>query len=202
MRVNEVFKSLQGEGRYMGIPVVFVRLQGCSLHCPWCDSSGTWDDEAGTEMTVDELLGTVQSKMRRQGIIVVTGGEPTEQAAELYAFVQQAKYEGWRCHLETNGTNEISRGYFEWIVCSPKPGNNYDVPAGVDELKYVVGVGDDLEKIIHPGLREKFARRIWLQPKANGDEIVRENVKWCYEQVMKDNRLRLGCQFHKLLGIK
>lgn len=200
MVINEVFKSIQGEGRYMGVPVVFVRTQGCSLRCPFCDQNNTWA-YTEKEFKPEEVLGMVESKMRIPGIIVITGGEPTEQN-DLYQFVRIAKYEGWKCHLETNGTEDIASGYFDWVVCSPKERNEYRVPKGVDELKYVIKNGDDINHIIDAGVRHKFARRIWLQPMANGDEIVAENVRFCYEQVMKDNRLRLGFQFHKYLGVR
>lgn len=203
MLINEIFYSIQGEGRYMGVPVVFVRVQGCSLHCPWCDSNNTWQEDESRDMEIKQILNDV-NRCAPLGCktIVVTGGEPTEQE-DLYQFAQEAIYAGYRCHLETNGTDdEIIRGYFDWIVCSPKPGANYHISKGVDELKYVIGVGDDINKIIPPAVRDQFKGRIWLQPKADGNKVVSENVQYCLQQVLKDPRLRMGYQFHKLVGVR
>lgn len=203
MTINEIFYSIQGEGRYMGVPVVFIRVQGCSLHCPWCDSANTWGHK-GLEYRSDavQLINDINRAAKGNcKTIVITGGEPTEQK-DLYRMVEELKFAGYHCHLETNGTDDIQRGYFEWVVCSPKPGNDYIVPKGVDELKYVIGVGDDINKIISAGIRDQFKGRIWLQPKADGNKVIPENVQYCLEQVLKDSRLRLGYQFHKLVGVR
>ena len=201
MKVNEIFYSIQGEGRYLGVPAVFVRTQGCSAHCPFCDSASTWS-ESTVDMSIKDILLDVNRARRGDcSLIVVTGGEPTEQE-DLYRFAEEALYNGYRCHLETNGSDDIIRGYFDWVVCSPKEAYKFNVPQGIDELKYVIGAGDDINKIIPAGIRDKFRGRIWLQPKANGNNIVQENVQYCLEQVMRDPRLRLGLQYHKMIGVR
>lgn len=200
MVINEIFRSIQGEGRHMGRPALFIRTQGCSLHCPWCDSARTWGYE-GKEMSVDYILKLVQSSIKPGDIVVITGGEPTEQH-DLYELASELKYLGISVHLETNGTEDIDRGYFEWVVCSPKPGNNYEVPSGVDELKYVVGADDDVYKMISAGILHKFAGRIWLQPKADGDTVPRSSIDACINAALKDPRLRVGVQLHKVLGVR
>ena len=53
--INEIFKSIQGEGSYTGSPVMFIRLQGCSVGCAWCDTKHSWDD-GDYFMTIDELI--------------------------------------------------------------------------------------------------------------------------------------------------
>ena len=185
----------------MGCPVIFVRTQGCSLHCPWCDSNHTWQEQ-GENRSASYLLADIERVNRNNTkTIVITGGEPTEQE-DLYRIAEEFIYAGYRCHLETNGTSDIIRGYFDWVVCSPKPGTNYHVPQGIDELKYVIGAGDDINKIIDAGIRSKFKGRIWLQPKADGNTVIKENVNYCLEQVLKDPRLRMGYQFHKLVGVR
>ncbi len=52
--VNELFETLQGEGSFTGVPAIFVRLQGCPVGCPWCDTRHTWDlrPEAETSIAV------------------------------------------------------------------------------------------------------------------------------------------------------
>lgn len=73
MKVNEIFCSLQGEGRWTGTPAVFLRLSGCNLRCSFCDTA----HENGVEMSVADILSAVT----RFGVkhIVITGGEPTMQ---------------------------------------------------------------------------------------------------------------------------
>ena len=74
LRVNESFISVQGEGFYTGTPCYFIRLQGCTLRCPWCDSKSTWDITGGMLMTFQEILEQIPEGIRH---VVLTGGEPT-----------------------------------------------------------------------------------------------------------------------------
>lgn len=202
MFINEIFYSIQGEGRYMGTPVIFLRTQGCSLHCPWCDSANTWitgTNEYDIKKLLPDLQRAAHGKTNR---IVITGGEPTEQK-DLYVIARELKMEGYSLHLETNGTNYVSPGYFDHVVCSPKPGNDYKIPGGqIDELKFVIGADDDVNKIINGAVRDKWAGRIWLQPKANGQEILSTSVKACVQAAMLDPRLRVGVQLHKIIGVQ
>ena len=73
MKVNEIFYSLQGEGYHAGTAAVFVRLSGCNLHCPFCDTQ----HESGTEMTDEEIVEAVKPYPAR--LVVITGGEPSLQ---------------------------------------------------------------------------------------------------------------------------
>lgn len=73
-RINEIFYSLQGEGRNTGRATVFVRFSGCNLRCPFCDT----DFKEYTEMTADEILETIRP-WKRCGFVVLTGGEPSLQ---------------------------------------------------------------------------------------------------------------------------
>jgi 7-carboxy-7-deazaguanine synthase len=75
-RVAEVFYSIQGEGVTAGLPAVFVRLQGCSVGCVWCDTKYSWDPEAGNAVELDPLVEEVSAYPCRRA--VVTGGEPLE----------------------------------------------------------------------------------------------------------------------------
>lgn len=74
MRVTEVFYSLQGEGMLAGTPSVFVRLAGCPLRCPWCDTKYAWDFQAGQELDPAQIVERVSRWPCR--FVVLTGGEP------------------------------------------------------------------------------------------------------------------------------
>src|SRR5438094_3219765 len=78
-RIAECFHSIQGEGVSAGVPCVFVRLQGCSVGCRWCDTKYSWDPAGGREQTLAALLADVEAFACRR--VVVTGGEPLESEA-------------------------------------------------------------------------------------------------------------------------
>lgn len=203
MKIAEIFYSVQGEGKYLGVPVVFVRTQGCSAHCPFCDSKPTWM-EKGPERDYQ----WIEREVNRVGknkckTVVITGGEPTEQR-DLYNIVQSFKYDGYTVHLETNGSHELSGGYFTHIVCSPKEACGWKVPkAYVDELKYVVSTESDLNRMIDAGTRDKFAGRIWLQPMDECNPEKNEaNRQRCVKEALNDPRLRVGLQYHKILNVR
>ena len=110
----EIFESLQGEGRNMGRPCVFVRFAGCNLICPWCDT----DIRPRFTLELDELVSEI--KGFRAKSVVLTGGEPTivKGMPELVAAL---KREGYWIAVETNGTNDADwLAFVDYVACSPK----------------------------------------------------------------------------------
>jgi 7-carboxy-7-deazaguanine synthase len=103
LRVSEVFTSIQGEGPTVGTPSVFVRLQGCTVGCAWCDTKYSWNPAAGEETTLDALLATVQASPAQN--VVVTGGEPLEHPA-FVDLVTALHGIGSRIEVETSGIIE------------------------------------------------------------------------------------------------
>ncbi len=84
MHIIEIYKSLQGESSFAGLPCVFVRLAGCNLRCAWCDSEYTFS--GGHKMSEDEILAEVQRLSPGGGLVEITGGEPMLQDRELIPF--------------------------------------------------------------------------------------------------------------------
>lgn len=133
MRVNEIFYSLQGEGRWTGTASVFVRLSGCNLKCWFCDTK----HEEGTEMSEEEILERVSSLTRETRIssesrnssnssessessyphVVITGGEPGLQLTKT--LIDKLHNAGYFIQIETNGTIQLPEG-IDWVTCSPK----------------------------------------------------------------------------------
>src|SRR4051794_5640232 len=74
MKISELFYSIQGEGKLVGVPSVFVRASGCNLRCTWCDTPyASWHPE-GDDVAVDEIVRRVSEFGARH--VVITGGEP------------------------------------------------------------------------------------------------------------------------------
>jgi 7-carboxy-7-deazaguanine synthase len=120
MRIAEIFYSIQGEGRLLGVPSVFIRTSGCNLRCVWCDTPYTsWEPE-GTERELNEIL--LEAKRHPTKYVVVTGGEPF-LAHEIEELTRRLKREGFHITMETAAT------IFKAVQCdlmsmSPKLANS------------------------------------------------------------------------------
>lgn len=200
MRLIEVFDSIQGEGSWIGIPCTFIRFAGCSLHCPWCDTKESWSHSGALNLSVDEVV-----KMATHNRVVITGGEPTEQADDLKQLIHALKSQGKSVSVESNGTYEhYDELGADWIVVSPKPSAMYAVfPAGVNELKYVVTEDFNVDVAIPEAIRTRLAGHIWLQPCDYQDyDRTAAMAQKAYQIAMKDSRLRVGIQLHKIYCVK
>ena len=120
MRIAEIFYSIQGEGRLVGTPSVFIRTSGCNLRCVWCDTPYTsWRPE-GLDWTLAEILAEV--KNYPTSYVVITGGEPLLQG-EIEELTNRLKQKGHHITVETAAT------IFKPVVCdlismSPKLSNS------------------------------------------------------------------------------
>src|SRR5262245_58234553 len=100
-RVAETFFSIQGEGPTAGLPAVFVRLQGCSVGCSWCDTKYSWDPGAGRETTVEAVVAEAIGHGCSRA--VVTGGEPLESIL-FEPIVTGLLDREFNIEVETSGT--------------------------------------------------------------------------------------------------
>ncbi len=194
-RINEIFYSLQGEGRHTGRAAVFVRFSGCNLKCPFCDT----DFKANTEMTVGEILKKV-SEWKDCGFVVLTGGEPSLQVDE--ALVSALHEEGFYVAMETNGTLPVPSS-IDWVTLSPKNCFVEHAPAlvmnKINEVKVVFdGVHD-------PKAFGAMGNELYLnlQPCDTGNaDRNREVTKQCVEYIKKHPQWHLSLQTHKLIHIQ
>jgi len=101
MRISEIFYSIQGEGRLLGVPSVFVRTSGCNLRCRWCDTPYTsWKPE-GKSWSVKNILAEVAKYPTRH--VVITGGEPL-LAPDIEELTLQLRQRGAHITIETAAT--------------------------------------------------------------------------------------------------
>src|SRR2546426_9919259 len=98
MVVTEIFKSIQGESTFAGLPCVFIRLTGCNLRCHWCDTAYAF--YGGQRMSVEEVIGRVRQLGGK--LVELTGGEPLLQK-EIYPLSAQLLSQGYRVLIETSG---------------------------------------------------------------------------------------------------
>ncbi len=198
-RVNDIFYSLQGEGRNTGRAAVFIRFAGCNLRCPFCDTAF----DSYIEMTAGEILTKISSYP--SSFIVLTGGEPTLQADE--AFVDLLHKHGYEVAMESNGTRPAPRN-LDWLTVSPKDWwkvedawwrQNGDL---FNELKIVFDEKTPARlSTLHLPL--SIPNLIYLQPCDTGDPLRNaEIVKSCVDYIKRHPEWRLSLQTHKLIGIE
>ena len=190
-RVNEIFYSLQGEGFWTGTPMVFLRLSGCNLRCPFCDTDHRSHTEMDAETIVSEAL-RIGSGCRR---VCITGGEPSLQLDSALADSFHAA--GFRIHVETNGTRPLPEG-IDWITLSPKDG----IP-GAGDGRVVLSRADEV-KLVYTGDGDAVGRWAgfpahwhFLQPCSCSNTA--ETIA-CIER--QPEVWRLSLQTHKYLEIR
>ena len=191
MKVNEIFYSLQGEGFHTGTPAVFLRLSGCNLRCPFCDTH----HEEGREMTENEIVAQVSQYPSR--FLVITGGEPSLFLTA--SLVDALHREGWRVHVETNGTHRLPENV-DWVTLSPKDAfapNAEPVTQRYDELKVVYNGTDEPREYKQFHILHRF-----LQPCDVGDATANRKILHATIHYIKLHpQWRLSLQTHKTLDI-
>ena len=151
LRVNEIFRSIQGESTHAGRPCAFVRFTGCNLRCVWCDTAYAFHE--GVSMTLDEVVRRVDDLGCR--LVELTGGEPLLQP-EAPDLMRALLERGYEVLLETGGSLPIEGVPVgvRRIVDVKCPGSgessrnrweNLDALREGDELKFVIAGRDDYE---------------------------------------------------------
>lgn len=201
IRVNEIFDSIQGEGSLVGMPVTFVRLQGCNLRCPWCDTKHALDLTGGRSWDTDELVSNIQGRSPRA--VVYTGGEPLLQREALREVVLQLKHHRYQ-YLETNGTCDIPKDvFFHRVVVSPKPPDYLIMAHRADEIKVVITDPKQLDHL-HEWMPNNST--LSLQPVDNDPDITKACISYLIYRaphvLHHTVSYRLSYQIHKVIGVQ
>ena len=105
MHLIELYKSVQGESSFAGLPCIFVRLAGCNLRCAWCDSEYTFS--GGKPFTLDEIEQQIKA-LAPCTLIEFTGGEPMLQAKELLPLMDRLLAQNYTLMIETSGERPLA----------------------------------------------------------------------------------------------
>jgi 7-carboxy-7-deazaguanine synthase len=217
--VNDMYTAIQGEGVQTGVAMVLLRLHGCAVGCPWCDTRETWDfvpdNETGSlaaalganpryaYLTAPEIANYIQHQYPGPRWVLLTGGEPAQY--DLAPLVTALHAAGYQVALETSGTAlGHAHAALDWVCVSPK----IDMPGGLaiqmaalttaDEIKHVVGTQRDIDRLdallaaadLKPGVQ------ICLQPVSQSAKAT----QLCIETVQRRG-WRLSVQTHKYLHL-
>jgi 7-carboxy-7-deazaguanine synthase len=219
MQIIEIYKSLQGESSYAGLPCVFVRTAGCNLRCVWCDSEYTF--KGGQRMTLDEVEREVRRLSPDGGLVEITGGEPMLQEGEVVSLMNRLLAAGYTVLLETSGErllDNVSESVVKIVdVKCPHSGEggtfreeNLQYLTPRDEVKFVLASRKDYEFardfIREHELAAKVASVI-LSPAFRKDAMGSRDVSHCLldprelaEWMLADGlNARLGLQIHKFI---
>lgn len=208
MRINEVFYTLQGEGRTQGLPTVFVRTTGCNLRCSWCDTTYSFYEGEDTPLErVVEVVGKFPAKH-----VCLTGGEPLLQK-DAPAFVQACIDKGYHVTLETSGSLTVAPiaalGPRERVTINLDvkcPGSGMEHENLWDNLA-LLREHDVLKFVVADEADYQFAKQVLAERPCKAEPLFQacwdsekggSNLRWLAERVLRDGLgVRVGTQLHK-----
>ncbi|HEU5233764.1 MAG TPA: radical SAM protein [Terriglobales bacterium] len=218
MYLIEIYKSVQGESSFAGLPCIFVRLAGCNLRCSWCDSEYTFT--GGHKSSIDEVINRVRS-LAPVKLVEITGGEPMLQEREVVPLMQKLLDDGYEVLIETSGERaleNVPKAVHKIVdVKCPASGeggsfriSNLDVLTPADEMKFVIADRADYEfarDFVREHQLEQKTRNILFSPAFRKDAGPARDARNCLldprelvEWMLADGlSARLGLQIHKFI---
>ena len=227
----KIWYTFQGEGPLIGCPSAFIRLAGCNLQCPGCDTEYTTGRKVSQ---IDEIIDTVKT-FKNCPMVVITGGEPFRQ--NIVPLILRLLSHGYRVQVETNGTTfpdpeelmeqvrclnpspeleaELDdEDQFDpelWIVCSPKtPKVHPHAAKFVDVWKYVTEAAHiDSEglptRVLGKDMevaRPTNTKPVYLQPMDTTDPVKNNVNRAAVMAACQRHGYFLSIQVHKLIGVE
>ncbi|HLW83178.1 MAG TPA: radical SAM protein [Candidatus Acidoferrales bacterium] len=220
MLITEIFKSIQGESSYAGLPCVFVRLAGCNLRCTWCDTAYAF--HGGKKYSVAEVMARVaelrakkNGTVKKSALVEITGGEPLLQP-ETPELAQKLLDDGYTVLIETSGERDVSKLPREVVkivdVKCPDSGEcgtfnvaNLDALEQKDEVKFVIASRRDYEFArdfvaehrLTERVHEVLFSPVFADPEGKWPAMdARALAEWI---LADDLKVRLGLQIHKFI---
>jgi 7-carboxy-7-deazaguanine synthase len=218
MLITEIYRSIQGESTYAGLPCTFVRLTGCNLRCTWCDSEYTF--QGGLRLSGEQVERRVR-ELSPEGLVEITGGEPMLQEKELVPLMLALLNDGYKVLLETSGERPLHRVPRDIIkivdVKCPGSGEgesfhleNLSALNSCDELKFVLSDRSDYEFAKEFLARHNLAGKvqaILFSPAFRKDTSGATDLPQCLLEprclvdwmIADDVPARLSLQIHKFI---
>lgn len=201
LNINEIFYSLQGEAKEVGLPTVFIRLTGCPLRCNYCDTEYAF--KGNNLVSVSDILAEV--KKYNTQYVCVTGGEPLAQI-HSHVLLDALVKDGYRVSLETSGSIDISEVNPKVSIVmdlktpssdeqSSNRYHNVELLQEKDQLKFVIGSRDDFDWAVEQIKTKKTKAGILFSPVFEKITPI-ELADWILENQIN---VRLQVQLHKLL---
>ncbi|MDY6977959.1 MAG: 7-carboxy-7-deazaguanine synthase QueE [Pseudomonadota bacterium] len=221
LNINEMFETIQGEGAHTGIPSIFVRLQGCPVGCPWCDTKHTWEIKPDLSVSPQAVISkgeesesyftssedALLAEFSKQGYVakhvVITGGEPCMY--DLRPLTNLLHDNGYTTQIETSGTFEVLCDERTYVTVSPKINmkGGYDVLVSAleraNEIKHPIAMQkhiDELDALLS-NVSSLEGKQVCLQPISQQKRATELAVRTCIER-----NWRLSLQTHKYIGIE
>lgn len=218
MHIIEIYKSLQGESTFTGLPCIFVRLAGCNLRCDWCDSEYTFS--GGKKMSLEEVAAEV-GRLAPCKLVEITGGEPMLQEKELLPLMERLLAQGFEILLETSGERPLANvpKAVHKIVDVKCPGSgeggsfhlsNLESLTKKDEIKFVLSSREDYDFAREFTCEQHLAEKVnavLFSPAFRKDAGPERSAEHCLldprglaEWILADRLdVRLGFQVHKFI---
>lgn len=218
MYLIEIYKSVQGESSFAGLPCIFVRLAGCNLRCNWCDSEYTFT--GGRKMSIEEVLAEIK-KLAPVNLVEITGGEPMLQEREVVPLMERLLTERYEVMIETSGERPLKTvpKAVHKIVDVKCPGSgeggsfrieNLDALTRADEVKFVLADRADYEfarGFTREHDLENRVGSVLFSPAFRKDAGPQRDANNCLldpqrlvEWILEDGlNVRLGLQIHKFI---
>lgn len=205
MKVVEIFNSIEGEGKRVGLPCTFIRLFGCNLNCSYCDSRYACEGDDYTVMSIDEILKQV--KIIGCPYITLTGGEPLFHPG-VHGLLEALVKEDFYVNVETNGSmsNLVDYGphVFYTVDYKTNSSNMSDMMNEItftrldetDVVKFVVGSKDDMDQALEFMEKTGCKAQVFLSPVFNKINVV-ELVNYVKEHNLWNWRVQI--QLHKII---
>lgn len=226
LQVSEIFESFQGEGDYLGVSSLFIRIAGCSVGCKFCDEKKSW--KVNHNFTVDALDIILENS--QADILTITGGEPLEHPEALNKILSAAyrKFKGWCIVIETSCNYPLDPVTLSWLTkykflglqvtfsLSPKKHPSSALPlsplglreAGFKVYAKIVCTEKHLEDYIKNHFEGAETYNVYIQPEytskgAIGNSLTVELLNKCRE-LAEDTPCTIlaGIQAHKHWGFK
>jgi len=218
MQITEIYRSIQGESSFTGLPCIFVRLTGCNLRCDWCDSEYTFT--GGKRMSIDEVTAEIE-RLHPVKLVEITGGEPMLQERETVPLMERLLASNYKVLLETSGERPLERVPRQVVkivdVKCPHSGegdsfrmSNLQALNANDEIKFVISDRADYEFardfVFEHGLAGRV-RELIFSPAFRKDAQGARDSSHCLidpqqlaEWILEDAvPVRLGLQIHKFI---